>query len=148
MKVKDIMSSDVKTASPDTLVKDIAQTMCFHRISGLPIVDDENNILGIISEKDVLNKMFPDIAELASQEKFPNLEELEGSYAGTLQLKAKELMTTSVATVSPEMPILKATSMMCIKKIRRIPVAKEGKLIGIISVGDVHKAIFLSTIGT
>ncbi len=51
-------------------------------------------------------------------------------------------MTTTVATVSADIPVLKAASMMWLKKIRRIPVTEGNKLIGIISMGDVHKAIF------
>ena len=52
-------------------------------------------------------------------------------------------MTQTVASVTPDMPLLKAASMMCVKQIRRIPVTdKDNNLLGIISIGDVHKAIF------
>jgi len=51
-------------------------------------------------------------------------------------------MKPGLFTVTPDDPILKAVSIMCLKKIRRIPVAEGNKLVGIVSVGDVHKAIF------
>ena len=51
-------------------------------------------------------------------------------------------MTHSVASVSPDMPILRAASMMWVRKIRRIPVIENNKVVGIISMGDVHKAVF------
>ena len=145
MIVSEIMTTNVKTAQEDTSVREIANTMCFNKISGLPIVDDDDKIIGIVSEKDLLKRMFPDMATIAEEGR-PNFEEMEQGYADTLQLKAKDIMTSVVSTVTPEMPIMKAASMMCINKIRRIPVAHNDILVGIISIGDVHKAIFQSSL--
>jgi len=145
MIVSEIMTTNVKTAQADTPVKEIANIMCFNKISGLPIVDDDDKIIGIVSEKDLLQRMFPDMATIAEEGR-PNFEEMEKSYADTLHLKAQDIMTTTVSTVSPEMPIMKAASMMCINKIRRIPVAHNEILVGIISIGDVHKAIYQSSL--
>jgi len=145
MIVSEIMTTNVKTAQADTPVKEIANIMCFNKISGLPIVDDNDKIIGIVSEKDLLQRMFPDMATIAEEGR-PNFEEMEKSYADTLHLKAQDIMTTIVSTVSPEMPIMKAASMMCINKIRRIPVAHNDILVGIISIGDVHKAIYQSSL--
>jgi len=146
VKVKDIMTTDVKTAKSDTTIKEVAKVMCFNKISGMPIVDDEGKILGIVSEKDVLHEMFPDIAELAERGSYPDFEEMESAYQGTLQKKAQDIMTRAVATVEPDIPILKAASLMWLRKIRRIPVAENGVLVGIISIGDVHKAVFQNTL--
>lgn len=145
MKVSEIMTTGVKTAKADTPVKDIANTMCFNKISGLPIVDEDNKIIGIVSEKDLLTRMFPDMATIAAEGR-PNFEEMEKDYADTLQLVAEDIMTKAVSSVSPDMPIMKAASMMCINKIRRIPVAENNKIVGIISIGDVHKAIFQNSL--
>lgn len=146
MKVKDIMSTNIKTANPDTPVKEIAKVMCFNKISGMPVVDDEGKIVGIVSEKDVLHSMFPDIAELSEQGGYLDFEEMEGAYENTLSNKVETIMTTAVATVAPDIPILKAASLMWLRKIRRIPVAENGVLVGIISIGDVHKAVFQNTL--
>ncbi len=143
MKVSEIMTTGVKTGYADTPVKDIANTMCFNKISGLPIVDKDNKIIGIVSEKDLLKRMFPDMATIAAEGR-PNFEEMEKGYADTLQLIASDIMTSTVSSVTPDMPIMKAASMMCINKIRRIPVAENDVLVGIVSIGDVHKAIFQS----
>lgn len=145
MIVSEIMTTGVKTARADTPVKDIANTMCFNKISGLPIVDDNDNIVGIVSEKDLLTRMFPDMATIAAEGR-PNFEEMEKEYSDTLSLVAGDIMTSTVSTVAPDMPIMKAASMMCVNKIRRIPVAENNKVVGIISIGDVHKAIFQNSL--
>ena len=145
MKVSEIMTTGVKTGKADTPVKEIANTMFFNKISGLPIVDDDNKIIGIVSEKDLLTKMFPDMATIAAEGR-PDFEAMEKEYADTLELVASDIMTRIVSTVSPDMPIMKAASMMCVNKICRIPVAEDDKLVGIISIGDVHKAIFQNSL--
>jgi CBS domain-containing protein len=146
MKVKDIMNTSVKTAKPGTPVREIVEVMCFNKISGLPVVDDNNNVVGVVSEKDVLKKMFPDISDVAKEEGTPDFERMEKDYSDALMLKTSDIMTKLVASVNPEMPVMKAVSMMCVQKIRRVPVLQGTKLVGIISLGDVHKAIFANSL--
>ena len=142
MQVKDTMCADVKTCKADTPIKDIATTMCFNKISGLPVVDDDNNVVGIISEKDILCSMFPDMKELVDSGGKADFEAMEKDYSSVLNKTVDDLMTRVVASVSPEMPILRAASIMWLRKIRRIPVTENNKLVGILSMGDVHKSVF------
>ncbi|MCW9048341.1 MAG: CBS domain-containing protein [Gammaproteobacteria bacterium] len=143
MIVNDIMNTSVKTANIDTLIQDIASIMCFNKISGVPVIDSDDKLIGVLSEKDILKAMFPDVGQIMQEGGIPDFESIEADYKGLLNKKAGELMTQTVASVRAEMPLLKAASMMCVKQIRRIPVTdSDNKLIGIISIGDVHKAIF------
>ena len=143
MIVKDIMNTTVKTADADTLIKDIASIMCLNKISGVPVVDSSNKLIGVLSEKDILVAMFPDVQQVMQEGAKPDFESIEFDYKRLLDKKVGDLMTQTVASVTPDMPLLKAASMMCVKKIRRIPVTDDSNsLVGIISIGDVHKAIF------
>lgn len=143
MIVNDIMNTSVKTAHTSTQIRDIASIMCFNKISGVPVVDENNNLVGVLSEKDILRAMFPDVEQIMQEGLAPDFESIEADYRGVLNKQVGDLMTQTVASVTPEMPLLKAASMMCAKKIRRIPVTdKNNQLVGIISIGDVHKAIF------
>ena len=143
MIVKDIMNTAVKTAKSDTLIKDIASVMCLNKISGVPVVGDDNSLEGVLSEKDILRVMFPDVKQIMEEGNKVNYDSITADYTNVLEKKAGDLMTQAVASVTPDMPLLKAASMMCVKNIRRIPVTDDGnKLVGIVSIGDVHKAIF------
>ncbi len=146
MQVKDIMTDVPKTVKADMLVKDVATMMLIERISGAPVVDDDNNLVGIISEKDILIHMFPSLDEFMNETK-PDFEEMENNYGETMTQTTADLMSKSVWTVPSDMPCLKAASIMWTKKIRRIPVADNGKLVGIISIGDVHRSIFKNSVG-
>ena len=141
MLVKEIMNTNVRTTRPDSSINDVAIVMCFNKISGLPVIDDNEKIVGIISEKDILNGIYPNVSEFMEMGRV-DFESLEQEYRDLINLKVEDLMTPKVLTVTPEDPVLRAVSVMGINKIRRIPVAEDGMLCGIISMGDVHKAIF------
>ena len=142
MLVKDIMTTAVKTASPTDPVRDIATIMCFNKISGLPVVDGEARLVGMISEKDILHAMFPKLQDFIANPSTPDFEQLEREYRDVVNLRVADLMTAIVYMAEPDMPVLKAASIMFRNRIRRIPVAQGGRLLGIISIGDVHKAMF------
>lgn len=143
MKVQDIMSVNVKTITPNQPVKDIAILMVMEHISGAPVVDENNNLVGIISEKDILQHMFPKLDEVMS-DVYLDFEDMEHNYKDTMNVKIGDIMTKNVASIDANMPCLKAASTMWLKKIRRIPVTHNEKLVGIVSIGDVHRAIFKS----
>lgn len=142
MLVRQIMTEAVKTAHPDTKIRDVAVVMCFNKISGMPVVDDQGMIVGMISEKDVLWAMFPKLQDFMEHPESVDFQAMEREYKDIVNMRVGDLMTTKIFTVEPDMPLLKAASVMFRNRIRRIPVAEGGRLLGIISIGDVHKAIF------
>lgn len=142
MRVKDIMTTAVKVAKPDDRIRDVATIMCFNKISGMPVVDDAGKIVGVISEKDILHGMFPSLDDMMENPKLVDFESLEAEYRDVVHLRVADLMSPRVFVVEPDMPVLRAASIMFRNRIRRIPVANDGRLVGIVSVGDVHKAIF------
>jgi len=146
MIVRDIMSTAVKVARPDDLIRDIATIMCFNKISGMPVVDSSDLIVGVISEKDILHGMFPTLDDMMENPTVVDFEALERDYHDVVSMKVSDLMSPRVFTVEPELPVLKAASIMFRNRIRRIPVSEGSRLVGIVSVGDVHKAIFQKNI--
>lgn len=142
MLVKDIMCCNLKTVTPDTPMSSVVADMCLYRISGMPVVDAEKKLLGFIAEKDVLHHLFPTLEDAMNLRLHVDFEGMEANYKNVLSLKVSDLMTTKVITVTPDMPILQATSIMVKNRFRRIPVADGGKLMGMLSLGDVHKALF------
>lgn len=142
MLVKDIMCCNLKTVTPDTPMSSVVADMCLYRISGLPVVGENKELLGFIAEKDVLHHLFPTLEDAMNLRLHVDFEGMEANYNNILSLKVSDLMTTKAVTVSPDMPILQATSIMVKHRFRRIPVADGGKLMGMLSLGDVHKALF------
>ena len=141
MLVKDIMTCGVRSVTPDTPLTEVVSLMCLNRYSGLPVVDGAR-LVGLVAEKDVLARMFPSLDELMSGMATINLDETMGRYREVVQLKVADVMTPDPITVSPDMHVLRAAAVMARHKFRRIPVASDGEIVGMLSLGDVHKAIF------
>ncbi len=147
MKVRDVMSSHVRSVKADTKVMEVASLMCLYRFHGLPVVDDDNRLIGFIAEKDVLNSLFPTMESLIKEGLHSvDLDRQMGSYKYVLEQTVGELMTPNPISVGPDMHLLRAATDMVRHKFRRIPVTEGGRLLGMLSLGDVHKAIFHANI--
>ncbi|MBE9561791.1 MAG: CBS domain-containing protein [Proteobacteria bacterium] len=145
MLVKEIMTRAVRTITPDTRLTEVASIMCLNRFSGLPVVEQDDMIIGILSEQDVLRYLFPDLQDVMTGMGTLDFENREAEYKKVLPLKAADLMTKEPLTANPDMPILKAVSVMARRHFRRIPVADGNKLVGMVSLGDIHRAIFMQS---
>ena len=140
--VEHVMTPDPITIRSDEPLSTAARLLEEHEISGVPVVDAQQKLIGMISEKDILHAMFPTLQDVMENPTPPDFEKLEREYRDVVTLKVGDLMTTVLYVADPDMPVLKAASIMFRNRIRRIPVAQGGRLLGIISIGDVHKAMF------
>ncbi|MFC1588900.1 CBS domain-containing protein [Pseudomonadota bacterium] len=147
MLVKDIMTTNLRTVTSDKKLGEVVSLMCIYRYSGIPVVDD-GKLVGTVSESDVLGKMFPKLEDLMGSMATVNYDEQMSQYADVVHVRVKDVMTPAVITIRPDVHILQAASMMCGRKFRRIPVAVGDELVGMVSMGDVHKAIYQSTLAT
>ena len=147
MKVKDIMTTNVRTVSSDKKLGEVVSLMCIYRYSGIPVVDD-GKLIGTVSESDVLGRMFPKLEDLMSGMSSVDYDAQMNQYSDVVSITVKDVMTPVVISVKPDMHILQAASMMVGRKFRRIPVAIGDELVGMVSMGDVHKAIYQSTLAT
>jgi acetoin utilization protein AcuB len=131
MLVKDRMSSPAITVWEDTPFQDALKLMHSRQIRRLPIVDQHNQLIGIVSERDLLH---------AAPSPATSLSVWELNYL-LWKLTVGSLMTRKVATVTPEMPLVEAAQLMVDQKIGGLPVVDhERQVIGIITETDIFKA--------
>jgi CBS domain-containing protein len=143
MKVEDAMNTSVRTVKPDTKIMEVASLMTLYRFQGLPVVDDAGALVGIIAERDLLHSLFPKLENLVAEGMHSvDYDKEMGRYKEILGLTVADLMTPNPVTVDPGMHVLRAATIMVKHNFRRIPVADDGNLVGMLSLGDVHKAIF------
>jgi len=147
MNVEDIMTTNVRTITSDKKLGEVVSLMCIYRYSGIPVVDD-GKLVGTVSESDVLGKMFPKLEDLMSSMSAVDYDAQMNQYSDVVSITVRDVMTPVVISVKPDMHILQAASVMVGRKFRRIPVAVGDKLVGMVSMGDVHKAIYQSTLAT
>ena len=144
MRVKDLMTQDVVTVRSSTQLKDAAALLASQRISGLPVVDDEDHVLGVLSEGDILYK------ESGTQDRPGLLDRLLSVPPTGLDLKlaaktAGEAMSAPALTIGPRKPVTEAATMMIEEGVNRLPVVDdEERLIGIITRADLVRAFVRS----
>jgi len=135
MLIKDVMTKNVVTVTPDTQVADIARLLLEHHISGVPVVDGDGVVVGIVGEGDLMRR----VAQTDAPPRSWWLELLTGSgptaadYVKTHGTQARDVMTRNVTAVPEDMPIGEAARMLESQRIKRVAVLRDGKLVGIVS---------------
>ncbi len=124
LKAKDIMTKDVITIEPEVTLDKAIKKLVKNKISGMPVVDDSGKMIGIISEKDILNFAF------------------SGYLRNT---KVKKAMSKNVIHFTPETRIEKIAVAISKYQFRRVPIVKDGKVIGIVSRRDIIRNVLKVT---
>ncbi len=114
MVAKDIMTKKVITVMPLTTVKNLAKTLSGNNISGVPVVDQRGKVMGIVSEADVVAKSGKQV---------------------------KGIMSKNVVSVNEETEVEEIARLLSAHRFNRVPVLRQGKLVGIVSRADIIRAI-------
>jgi CBS domain-containing protein len=143
MKVSDIMTHPVITVTPETTVGEAAELMIGHRISGLPAVNAAGEVVGIVTEGDLLRR-----AETGTERRRARWLEfliapgrLASEYAHANGRRVGEVMTDTVLSVSPGDPVANIVELMERRRIKRVPVIDRGRLVGIVSRANLVRAL-------
>lgn len=155
LKVRDLMTTQVVTLKPDDTVKKAVIKFALDNISGAPVVDNRNHLLGILSENDVLGMLLkyqealddddsPGSVMLnypmdSGMEENSTLKSISEEISNTL---VSDIMTRTVLTTTPDTTIMEVLSAMIEMKVNRLPVVEKGVVVGIISRGDIIFALY------
>ncbi len=146
LKAKDIMTIDVLTVSKEAKVKEIAKLFSDKRIGGAPVVDESGQVIGIVTDGDLIMQdakiHFPNYINLldgfiilGSTKRF------EEQLRKAVGAKVKDVMTKDVISVAEDTSIEDVATLMMERNVSRLPVVREGKLVGLITRGDIVRAI-------
>ena len=145
MRARKIMSTTLFTVAPTTPVRDVIRLLIDQRISGVPVVDD-GKVVGIISEGDLIlrERAYRQRGGMAflAQQLFEDHEKLAVEYRKAHGLVAEDVMSGPVVTILPGTPVEEIAHLMAERQIKRVPVVEHGKLVGIVSRGDVLRAAY------
>ncbi|HYM91031.1 MAG TPA: CBS domain-containing protein [bacterium] len=138
------MSTPVVTVRPEATLKEVAEKMAAHRVSGLPVVDHLGHVAGIITESDILTKLGQSAHEeqrLGLLHLFDRLTHATGADRKLHARTAAELMTTPVITARPEASFRELIHLMTSHGINRIPIVEGGRVIGIVTRADLLRTL-------
>jgi CBS domain-containing protein len=148
MQVREIMSSPAITVSPTTEIREVARVMRENVISGVPVVDGNSALLGVITEIELISRNAPVhepryIAVLSAYIPL-NLEEhrqYKEQLRQALAISASELMRSEVETITPDAPIEDALEAMVNPEVTMLPVVEHGRVIGVVTRTDLVRLI-------
>ena len=143
MRASDVMTSTVITVNPETAVADVARLLVERRISGVPVVDSHNRVIGILTEGDLFRRH-----ELGTErrrgrwlEMLTSNVTLASEYLHSHGRTAGDVMTRDVIAVTPDTPLARIADIFEKERIKRVPVIENGRLQGIVSRGNLVQAL-------
>lgn len=149
MIVKNIMKRDVITIPHTATYYEAAKILHDHNISGAPIVDENNKLIGMITEKDLFKVLYPFYKSYyENPELYADAEDRENKASEIKDDSIEKFFSHDINTVTPETLIMKAGALLIAKGIHRMPVVDEdGKIAGIISRGDIFREVLKRNFG-
>jgi CBS domain-containing protein len=147
MKARDVMTLAVFTVKPTTSVRDVARLFIEQRISAVPVVDDQRKIVGIVSEGDLVHR-----SEISTERRHPWWLDLmlrdrifdAEEYIKTHAKRVADIMTKKVITAEPDTPLQEIAETLEKYGIKRVPIVRDGRLVGIVSRANLVQAIATS----
>jgi CBS domain-containing protein len=143
MKAEDIMTRRVISIGPDATIFEAVRLMLQHRISGLPVVDASDSLIGMVTEGDFLRR-----AEIGTERHRPRWFEFvlgpgrgAAEYTHSHGRKVEEIMSTEPYSVSEETPVEEVVSLMERRRIKRVPVTRDTRVVGIVSRANLVRAM-------
>lgn len=146
MKAEDIMSTDVVTVETGSSIEEVVELLSQHPFSGLPVLDKEGRLVGIVSEYDLLIQKSPlnyprFINILGGIIHLEDLSAFNRKLKKALAMQVDEVMTSDLVTVEKKTPLDEIARLMVKEKVNRLPVVEGEKLVGIITRADIVKAM-------
>ena len=130
--VRDIMTERPRSVAPETSARDAAREMVRWKLGGLPVVDAEERVVGMLAEKDLLRHLMSSYLVDSGTGK--------GTPLPTPRT-VRDVMTRQVLCVSPEQPLAEVAALMANKDVDRVPVVREGRLVGFLTRGDIVRKL-------
>lgn len=143
MNVSDIMRTQVFFLSPGDTVMHAARELIVNDVESALVRDDEGKVVGLVSERDLLQSVLPNISELmeaGSVRDFNDILELCRSHGG---VRIEDIMTKTLQTVGPDMGLVQALGSMLAQRHRRLPVMRDGEAVGVVTQRDLLRHVFL-----
>ena len=146
MRAMDVMTTDVITVGPDMAIQDVARLLAERGISGVPVVDASGDLVGVISEGDLLHRTEIGTAHRHRERRRSwwlddFAAELARGYVKSHGRTVSDLMTRDVVSVDEEADLADVAALLEAKRIKRVPVIRDGKVVGIISRANIVRAV-------
>ncbi len=145
LNARDIMTRDVITVKPETTLEELARLLIDKKISGTPVVDDNNNMIGIVTENDLIRKNkrlhIPTVIRLFDAYVMLGSKSMEKEVKSIAAITVDEIYTKEVVSIEEGTSLDEIATIMAEQHIHLLPVLEEGKVVGIVGKADMVRAM-------
>jgi CBS domain-containing protein len=137
VKTSDIMTKKVHTIGPDQTLKECAETLKKHHVNGL-VVTEGGTVKGVITKADIFKSLLPSYSDIMEDERhMASFEYIEERAHKLYDLTVRALMATPPVAITGDTPVVKAGSLMILRRVKQLPVVDNNSLSGIITLTDI-----------
>ena len=145
MLVKDLMTTGVLAVHETDTLRAVVTKMLNRQCGAIPVIEGDTRLVGLVAIRDILLLLYPNCGDyIHDSVQSRDFVEMESGYAALMSRPVGQVMTRKPFTVAPDDPVLKAASYMGLKHLRRIPVVDNARLVGMISISDINRGLFLA----
>lgn len=142
MKIKDIMLKNTTSVLPDCHLGEVIDIMAIQRINGIPIVDEEQKVIGFISQHDIIKELLPNYLGIINSNSFiTEFIQLSKKLKEYANYKVERFMKKNIITINEDDNEVMAADLLIRNKIHHLPVVRNGYLVGIVTMRDLLKAM-------
>ncbi len=139
---RDVMVTKVISVGPDVPVRVMANRLAEHNISGMPVIDEESRVIGVVSEKDVLSVGMSKLQEFfGAIDFYATCEKIVDRLIVQEDISVGDIMNREAVCVDEETPITEIAHILVHRNIRRIPVVRDGRLVGVVGRADILRKV-------
>ncbi len=139
---RDVMVREVISVGPEMSVRAMVNRLAAHNISGMPVIDEERRVIGVVSEKDVLSFGMPWLREFfGAIDFFATGDTIVDRLIVQEEIRVRDIMNCEVICVEESTPITDIAYILVHRNIRRVPVVKEGRLVGVVGRADILRNV-------
>lgn len=142
MKIKDIMLKNTTSIIPDCLLEEVIEIMAIQRINGITVVNEEQKVIGFISQHDIIKELLPNYLGIINSSSFiTEFIQLSKKLKEYANHKAEDFMKKNVITINEDDNEVMAADLLIRNKIHHLPVVRNGYLVGIVTLRDLLRAM-------
>ncbi len=139
MKISEIMTRKPHTIGPDKNLKECSRAITQSHVNGLVVVEGEK-VVGVITKADIFKSILPSYTDILEDERhLADFDYIEDRINRLAEMKVRNIMGTPPITVSSDMPLVKAGSLMILRRVKQLPVVDNDRLSGIVTLTDIIK---------
>jgi CBS domain-containing protein len=143
MRAKDVMRSEVQCVSETTTLRELSRAFRRHGVTTLSVINDQGELVGVVSETELLKAMLPGYSELLDTLHYmQDFEYLEDRADEVEDVPVRDIMLSGAVSVSEETPLMRVISLFLLKATSHIPVVRDNRPVGVVTRTDIAELVF------